>query len=89
MSILDKLDKQITEQSRNGRQRIYIDKEDLRELGKEVEGEGREYIDKSELLNLIVKYRRKQFKNNLVVRDIKARAEDFEKRYGNEREKER
>lgn len=79
MDIIKKLDKEITEQSRNGRNEIYIEKKDLRELGKESIGAGREFISKTELIKLMQNYKKIKFKQNLkidnVIVDIKENKE--------------
>ena len=56
---IDKLKKEIEEQSRNGRQNIYVDTETLKELGVKADCEGRVYIKLSQLERLIEEYEEK------------------------------
>lgn len=61
MSILEKLDKQITEQTRNGRQDVYVNAEDLKKLNPNIQPLGdRIYIKKEVLQEMIYKYQEKQ-----------------------------
>ena len=84
MDIIKKLDKEITEQNRNGRNEIYIEKKDLRELGKESIGAGREFISKTELIKLMQNYEKRKFKQSLkidnVTVDIKEHKEQEDER---------
>ena len=55
MNILEKLDKEITQQTRNGRDMMYIETSDLEELGmSEFKNKGRVWI-KVECLNKLIK----------------------------------
>lgn len=61
MNLLEKLDKEITEQIRNGRTEIYISTDDLEALGMTpFENKGRVYIKIDELNKLIEIYKGKQ-----------------------------
>ena len=61
MDILEKLDKEITEQTRNGRTGLYISTDDLEELGMTpFENKGRVWIDVSKLNKLIKRYKELQ-----------------------------
>lgn len=56
---INKLKQEIEEQSRNGRDRIYVDTETLKELGVKAECEGRVFIELSQLNKLIKEYEEK------------------------------
>ena len=65
MDILEKIDKEIKEQTRNGRTDIYVSTEDLKELGyKHIQEGERQFINIAILENLIQRYK---FKTNLKV----------------------
>lgn len=67
---IEELKKEIEMQSRNGRNKIYIKKNDLRDLGMLVSGEygsERMYIELSEIEDLIKSYEKNPFKASLRV----------------------
>ena len=66
MDLLEKLDKEITEQTRNGRENIYVDVKDLEQLGYKIDKnkQGRIYVDLNILKLYINKYK---FKDGLKV----------------------
>ena len=58
MNILEKLDKEITEQTRNGRDMMYIETSDLEKLGmSEFKNKGRVWIEIDKLNKLIKRYK--------------------------------
>ena len=58
MNILERLDKEITQQTRNGRTEIYVSTDDLEELGmSKFKNKGRVYIPIEKLNILIDKYK--------------------------------
>ena len=65
-NLLEKLDKEITQQTRNGRKEIYIEADDLRALGYHIDAnkKGRTFIDLSILNEYIKRYK---FKDSLKV----------------------
>lgn len=64
--LLEKLDKEITEQTRNGREDVYIDVDDLNELGYGIDPNktGKVYVDVNYLRIVMKRYK---FKDNLRV----------------------
>lgn len=57
-NLLEKLDKEITEQTRNGRDMMYIETSDLEELGmSEFKNKGRVWIEIDKLNKLIKRYK--------------------------------
>ena len=75
MDLLKKLENEITQQTRNGRENIYVDVNDLNELGYKIDEnkQGRVYVDLSTLRLYMNKYK---FKNSLKVETHK-RQETF------------
>ena len=66
MNLIEKLEKEIYNQTRNGRKDIYISIEDLEELGyRDIKEGERQYIDINILKSLMKRY---EFKYNLKVR---------------------
>ena len=62
-TILEKLNREITEQTRNGRTDIFISTYDLEKLGmSKFENQGRVYIPLDKLNKLIELYKEKQIK---------------------------
>ena len=64
--LLDKLDKELTEQTRNGRTEVYIDADDLNQIGINIDEnkKGRTWIDASYLRLTLNRY---MFMENLRV----------------------
>lgn len=61
MNFLEQLNKQIEEQTRNGRQEVYVNAEELKKLNPNIQPLGdRIYIKKEVLNELIYKYQEKQ-----------------------------
>lgn len=61
MNFLEQLNKQIEEQTRNGRQDVYVNAEDLKKLNPNIQPLGdRIYIKKEVLEEMIYKYQEKQ-----------------------------
>ena len=61
MNFLEQLNRQIEEQTRNGRQDVYINAEDLKKLNPNIQPLGdRIYIKKEVLNEMIYKYQEKQ-----------------------------
>lgn len=61
MNFLEQLNRQIEEQTRNGRQDVYINAEDLKKLNPNIQPLGdRIYIKKEVLEEMIYKYQEKQ-----------------------------
>ena len=69
MNLIEKLEEEIWQQTRNGRTEVYIDADDLRKLGYYIKEEkkGRTFISVTELRSYMKKYK---FKNDLKV-DVK------------------
>lgn len=70
MDLLEKLEEEIWQQTRNGRKEIYVDADDLRALGYYIKEEkkGRTFINVEELRSYMKKYK---FKNDLKVGPVK------------------
>lgn len=61
MNFLEQLNKQIEEQTRNGRQDVYVNAEDLKKLNPNIQPLGDKIYIKKEVLNeMIYKYQEKQ-----------------------------
>ena len=61
MNFLEQLNKQIEEQTRNGRKDVYVDAEDLKKLNPNIQPLGdRIYVKKQVLQEMIYKYQEKQ-----------------------------
>lgn len=61
MNFIEQLNKQIEEQTRNGRQDVYVNAEDLKKLNPNIQPLGdRIYIKKEVLNDMIYKYQEKQ-----------------------------
>lgn len=61
MNFLEQINKQIEEQTRNGRQDVYVNAEDLKKLNPNIQALGdRIYIKKEVLQEMIDKYEEKQ-----------------------------
>ena len=69
MDLLEKLEEEIWQQTRNGRKEIYVDADDLRALGYYIDSnkKGRTFINVEELRNYMKKYK---FKNDLKVETL-------------------
>ena len=68
---INKLKDEIAHQIRNGRTEVYISKEELKELGINIEdNEERVFMDADYILSLIEKCEKKSFKESLKV-DVK------------------
>lgn len=69
MDLIEKLEEEIWQQIRNGRKSIYVEADDLRALGYDIDKnkKGRTFIDLEELRAYIKRYK---FKNDLKV-DVK------------------
>ena len=65
-NLIEKLDKEITEQTRNGREDVYIEVEDLNKLGYGIDPKktGRVYVDVNYLRIAMKRYK---FKDQLKV----------------------
>lgn len=83
MDLIEKLEEEIWQQTRNGRKEIYVDADDLRALGYYIKEEkkGRTFINVEELRSYMKKYK---FKNDLKV-DVKPETtfKDLEKEIKN------
>lgn len=75
-NFIERLDKEITEQTRNGREDVYILVEDLNKLGYGIDSnkKGRVYVDVNYLRIAMKRY---QFKNSLKVDINKYNANDM------------
>ena len=64
--LLEKLEKEITEQTRNGREDVYIEVDDLNELGYKIDPNktGRVYVDVTYLKIVIQRYK---FKDTIRI----------------------
>lgn len=76
---INKLKDEIAHQIRNGRTEVYISKEELKELGINIEdNEERVFMDADYILSLIEKCEKKSFKESLKVDvKLKERQEDY------------
>lgn len=85
--LLEKLDKEITEQTRNGREDVYIEVDDLNELGYRLDPnkKGRVYVDVGYLKIAMERYK---FKGRLKVEPKSTTFKQLEQEIRNiEREK--
>lgn len=75
-NFIDKLENEIWQQTRNGRDTVYIEVDDLRKLGYHIDSNksGRVFIDLSILREYIKRY---QFKDNLRVDISKCNSKDM------------
>ena len=87
MDLLEKLDKEITEQTRNGREDVYIDVDDLNELGYGIDPNktGKVYVDLNYLRSAIKRYK---FKGDLKV-DIEPEPQTYREFIRSLRDKEK
>ncbi len=69
MNLIEKLEEEIWQQTRNGRKSIYVEADDLRTLGYNIDKnkKGRTFVDLEELRAYMKRYK---FKNDLKV-DVK------------------
>ena len=69
MGLIEKLEEEIWQQTRNGRKDVYIDADDLRALGYYINEnkKGRTFINVEELREYIRNYKKKDFKESLKV----------------------
>lgn len=61
-NLLEKLDKEITQQTRNGRDTLYLEADDLRALGCDIDEDkkGRTWVDLNYVIPFIKRYKFKQ-----------------------------
>lgn len=66
MKLLEKLEEEISEQTRNGREKVYIEVDDLNELGYNIDPnkKGRVYVDVTYLKIAMQRYK---FKDDLKI----------------------
>ena len=68
INLLEKLEDEIEQQTRNGRAKIYVETKDLKELGyKKIEATERQFIDVITLMGLMRRY---EFRQDLKI-DVK------------------
>ena len=76
MNLVEKIENEIFQQSRNGRDNMYIEVEDLKELGIYIDEnkQGRAFVDKSTLQTALKRYK---FKDTLKVDITPTKQETF------------
>lgn len=70
MNLVEKIENEIYQQTRNGRDTIYIEVNDLREIGIHIDEnkQGREFVDLNILQSALKRYK---FRNSLKVEPLK------------------